>query len=191
MIAGNTVVFKPSSASPLSSVNLDDGLHRGRRPGGVVNLVMGPGETVGQALQDHRGVDGIVFTGSYEVGMRLFHSFSNGVAAALHRRDGRQEPGDRDAQRRPRRGGRGDHAQRLRVRRAEVLGQLAGLRRAAGPRRARPAAGREDRGDRHRRPARSGPTGWVRSSTSARSTAIRRRSPRRAATAPSSPAAST
>jgi 1-pyrroline-5-carboxylate dehydrogenase len=45
-------------------------------PSGVVNLVMGPGETVGQALQDHPGVDGIVFTGSYEVGMRLFHSFS-------------------------------------------------------------------------------------------------------------------
>ncbi len=37
---------------------------------------MGPGDTVGQALQDHTGVDGIVFTGSYEVGMRLFHSFS-------------------------------------------------------------------------------------------------------------------
>ena len=45
-------------------------------PEGVVNLVMGPGETVGQALQDNRGIDGIVFTGSYEVGMRLFHSFS-------------------------------------------------------------------------------------------------------------------
>ena len=37
---------------------------------------MGPGDPVGQALQDHKGVDGIVFTGSYEVGMRLFHSFS-------------------------------------------------------------------------------------------------------------------
>ena len=45
-------------------------------PKGVVNLVMGPGDTVGQALQDHPGIDGIVFTGSYEVGMRLFHSFS-------------------------------------------------------------------------------------------------------------------
>ena len=37
---------------------------------------MGPGETVGQALQDHPGIDGIVFTGSYEVGMGLFRSFS-------------------------------------------------------------------------------------------------------------------
>ena len=45
-------------------------------PKGAINLVMGPGDTVGQALQDHPGIDGIVFTGSYEVGMRLFHSFS-------------------------------------------------------------------------------------------------------------------
>ena len=37
---------------------------------------MGPGDTVGQALQDHPGIDGIVFTGSYEVGMGLFRSFS-------------------------------------------------------------------------------------------------------------------
>ena len=44
--------------------------------------------------------------------MQLFHSFSTGVAATVHRRDGRQEPGDRLAQRRPRGGGRGDHAQR-------------------------------------------------------------------------------
>ena len=37
---------------------------------------MGPGDTVGQALQEHPGIDGIVFTGSYEVGMDLFRAFS-------------------------------------------------------------------------------------------------------------------
>ena len=76
MIAGNTVVLKPSSASPWSAVKLVEAYHDAGVPRGVVNLVMGPGETVGQALQDHPGIDGIVFTGSYEVGMRLFHSFS-------------------------------------------------------------------------------------------------------------------
>jgi 1-pyrroline-5-carboxylate dehydrogenase len=76
MMAGNTVVFKPSSASPLSAVKLMEAYIDAGVPAGVVNMVMGPGETVGQALQDHPGVDGIVFTGSYEVGMRLFHSFS-------------------------------------------------------------------------------------------------------------------
>ena len=76
MLAGNTVVFKPSSASPLSAVKLIEAYLDAGVPAGVVNLVMGPGETVGQALQDHPGIDGIVFTGSYEVGMKLFHSFS-------------------------------------------------------------------------------------------------------------------
>ncbi len=76
MLAGNTVVFKPSSASPLSAVKLVEAYLDAGVPAGVVNLVMGPGETVGQALQDHPGIDGIVFTGSYEVGMKLFHSFS-------------------------------------------------------------------------------------------------------------------
>ena len=76
LIAGNTVVFKPSSASPLSAVKLIEAYVDAGVPAGVINLVMGPGETVGQALQDHPGIDGIVFTGSYDVGMRLFHSFS-------------------------------------------------------------------------------------------------------------------
>ncbi len=76
LIAGNTVVLKPSSASPLSSVNLMNAYIDAGIPKGVVNMVMGPGDTVGQALQDHPGIDGIVFTGSYEVGMRLYHSFS-------------------------------------------------------------------------------------------------------------------
>ncbi len=76
ILAGNTVVLKPSSSAPLSSVKLIEAYADAGVPAGVVNLVMGPGESVGQALQDHPGIDGIVFTGSYEVGMRLFHSFS-------------------------------------------------------------------------------------------------------------------
>ena len=50
-------------------------------PTGVINLVMGPGETVGEELQDHPGIDGIVFTGSYEVGMELFRTFSKRARA--------------------------------------------------------------------------------------------------------------
>ena len=76
MLAGNTVVLKPSTASPLSAVKLAEAYIAAGVPKGVFNMVMGPGESVGQALQDHPGIDGIVFTGSYEVGMRLFHSFS-------------------------------------------------------------------------------------------------------------------
>ncbi len=76
LLAGNTVVFKPSSAAPLSAVKLIEAYIEAGVPAGAINLVMGPGETVGQALQDHRDIDGIVFTGSYAVGMRLFHAFS-------------------------------------------------------------------------------------------------------------------
>jgi 1-pyrroline-5-carboxylate dehydrogenase len=76
LLAGNTVVFKPSSASPLSAVKLIEAYVDAGVPAGAINLVMGQGDTVGQALQDHPGIDGIVFTGSYEVGMRLYHSFS-------------------------------------------------------------------------------------------------------------------
>jgi 1-pyrroline-5-carboxylate dehydrogenase len=76
LLAGNTVVFKPSSSSPLSGVNLVEALNEAGLPDGVLNLVMGPGATVGRALQEHPGIDGIVFTGSYDVGMDLFRGFS-------------------------------------------------------------------------------------------------------------------
>jgi len=76
MMAGNTVVFKPSSVAPLSGVNLIQAYRDAGVPDGVVNLVMGPGETVGQELQENQGIDGIVFTGSYDVGFRLFKTFS-------------------------------------------------------------------------------------------------------------------
>jgi 1-pyrroline-5-carboxylate dehydrogenase len=76
LLGGNTVVLKPSTASPLSAVKLIEAYIDAGVPEGAINLVMGPGESVGQALQDHPGIDGIVFTGSYEVGMKLFHSFS-------------------------------------------------------------------------------------------------------------------
>jgi 1-pyrroline-5-carboxylate dehydrogenase len=76
LLAGNTVVLKPASASPLSAVNLIHTLEDAGLPSGVVNLVMGPGDTVGDELQTNPGIDGIVFTGSYEVGMKLFKTFS-------------------------------------------------------------------------------------------------------------------
>jgi 1-pyrroline-5-carboxylate dehydrogenase len=76
LIAGNSVVFKPSSVSPLCGVKLVEAYVDAGVPAGVINLVMGPGETVGQELQDNPGIDGIVFTGSYDVGFRLFKSFS-------------------------------------------------------------------------------------------------------------------
>ncbi len=76
LMAGNTVVFKPATASAMSGVLLAEAYRDAGLPSGVFNLVMGPGETVGQEIQENPGIDGIVFTGSYEVGMGLFRTFS-------------------------------------------------------------------------------------------------------------------
>jgi 1-pyrroline-5-carboxylate dehydrogenase len=76
LMAGNTVVFKPATASAMTGVLLAEAYRDAGLPGGVFNLVMGPGATVGQEIQENPGIDGIVFTGSYEVGMGLFRTFS-------------------------------------------------------------------------------------------------------------------
>ncbi|MGH2417575.1 MAG: aldehyde dehydrogenase family protein, partial [Candidatus Limnocylindria bacterium] len=76
LVAGNTVVYKPSSDAPLSGVCLAQAMRDGGVPDGVFNMVAGPGETVGAELQENRGIDGMVFTGSYEVGMKLYRSFT-------------------------------------------------------------------------------------------------------------------
>jgi 1-pyrroline-5-carboxylate dehydrogenase len=76
LMAGNTVVFKPASVASMSGVALAEAYRDAGLPAGVFNLVMGPGSTVGQEIQENPGIDGIVFTGSYEVGMDIFRSFS-------------------------------------------------------------------------------------------------------------------
>lgn len=76
LIAGNAVVFKPASAGAMSGVALVEAYRDAGLPDGLVNLVMGPGDTVGAELRENEGIDGIVFTGSYEVGFDLFRTFS-------------------------------------------------------------------------------------------------------------------
>jgi 1-pyrroline-5-carboxylate dehydrogenase len=76
MLAGNTVVFKPASASALMATAILEAYRDAGIPDGVFNLVMGPGDTVGDELQTNLGIDGMVFTGSYDVGFKLFRNFS-------------------------------------------------------------------------------------------------------------------
>jgi 1-pyrroline-5-carboxylate dehydrogenase len=76
LMAGNTVVFKPATAGAMSGVALMEAYRDAGLPDGVINFVMGPGDTVGQELAENPGIDGIVFTGSYEVGFALHRSFS-------------------------------------------------------------------------------------------------------------------
>ncbi len=76
LIAGNTVVIKPSSDAPLMAYKFCEALRDAGIAPGVFNLVTGPGETVGAELEENPGLDGMVFTGSYEVGMRLYTGFT-------------------------------------------------------------------------------------------------------------------
>jgi 1-pyrroline-5-carboxylate dehydrogenase len=76
LIAGNTVVLKPSSDAPLMAYKFGEALRDAGVPAGAFNLVTGPGETVGAELEENPGVDGLIFTGSYEVGMRLYTHFT-------------------------------------------------------------------------------------------------------------------
>ena len=71
LVAGNTVVFKPASATPLLGFKLCEMMMEAGVPAGVFNFVTGGGGTAGQALIDNPDVDGIVFTGSKDVGMHL------------------------------------------------------------------------------------------------------------------------
>lgn len=76
LVTGNTVVFKPASATSLSGYHLARALLDGGVPAGALQFVTGGGEQVGDYLVHHPEVDGVVFTGSKEVGMSLFNSFS-------------------------------------------------------------------------------------------------------------------
>jgi 1-pyrroline-5-carboxylate dehydrogenase len=76
MAAGNTVVYKPSSDSPLLGYEMARAYADAGIPRGVFNLLTGPGSTVGVELLENKHVEGLVFTGSKEVGMRLYKAFS-------------------------------------------------------------------------------------------------------------------
>jgi len=78
MAAGNTIVFKPASDTPWTSRLLAECFREAGLPDGVFNFVTGPGSTIGKALIDHPDVDGVTFTGSYDVGMGIFRSFAQG-----------------------------------------------------------------------------------------------------------------
>ncbi len=65
---GNTLVLKPASTTPLSALMIAELAHEAGIPPGVLNVVTGPGGTVGEALCSHPDVDKVSLTGSSEVG---------------------------------------------------------------------------------------------------------------------------
>ncbi|MDQ2953036.1 MAG: aldehyde dehydrogenase family protein [Chloroflexota bacterium] len=71
LILGNTVVFKPASATPMLAVRLVEILEAAGLPKGVLNLVLGPGGDLGDALVQHPLVDLVSFTGSSDTGAHI------------------------------------------------------------------------------------------------------------------------
>ncbi len=71
LVAGCTVVFKPSYDTPLCGIELTRLLEQAGIPKGVVNLVIGRGSVMGDAISGHPGIAGISFTGSTAVGRRI------------------------------------------------------------------------------------------------------------------------
>jgi len=74
LLTGNTVIFKPTSEAPLAGLMLYQVYREAGVPGGVLNYLTGPGSVFEDAAGDPR-IDGIAFTGSREVGMRLYRRF--------------------------------------------------------------------------------------------------------------------
>jgi 1-pyrroline-5-carboxylate dehydrogenase len=78
LVAGNTVVMKPATDTPWTARLIAECMRDAGIPDGAFNYVTGPGSTLGQALIEDPEVDGITFTGSYDVGMKIFRDFGNG-----------------------------------------------------------------------------------------------------------------
>jgi 1-pyrroline-5-carboxylate dehydrogenase len=78
LVTGNTLVMKPATDTPWTVRLLAECLRDAGLPDGVFNYVTGPGGTLGQALIDSDEVDGVTFTGSFDVGMKIYSDFAHG-----------------------------------------------------------------------------------------------------------------
>jgi len=71
LAAGNTVVLKPAELTPLTALELERIALGAGLPEGVLNVVVGPGRTVGERITEHPDVAKVAFTGSTAVGRRI------------------------------------------------------------------------------------------------------------------------
>ena len=76
LMAGNAVVYKPSEDAPWTGLELYRIYREAGVPPGLFNFVVGRREEIGDYLWQHPGIDGVVFTGSKSVGLRIHHGIS-------------------------------------------------------------------------------------------------------------------
>src|SRR5437667_441259 len=79
LAAGCSVVLKPDSQTPLTALRMAELANEVGFPPGSINVVPGPGTTVGSYLVKHPGVDKIAFTGSTETGAQIMRDASDGI----------------------------------------------------------------------------------------------------------------
>jgi methylmalonic acid semialdehyde dehydrogenase len=76
LVAGNTVVFKPASLTPATAVRIVEIFEEAGIPKGVLNLILGSGSDAGDEIINHPAVRAVSFTGSNEIGIRLYEQVS-------------------------------------------------------------------------------------------------------------------
>lgn len=76
LVAGNSVVFKPASLTPATAVRITEIFEEAGIPPGVLNLILGSGSEAGDEIINHRAVRAVSFTGSNDVGIRLYEQVS-------------------------------------------------------------------------------------------------------------------
>lgn len=76
LVAGNTLVMKPSEITPLTTIKVFELMEEAGLPKGVANLVLGPGHSVGAELSESLSVDLISFTGGLETGRKIMQAAS-------------------------------------------------------------------------------------------------------------------
>jgi 1-pyrroline-5-carboxylate dehydrogenase len=76
LVTGNAVVFKPAQDTPWTGLRLYQIYREAGVPEDVLHFVSGRGSVIGDALWQHPKIDGVVFTGSKEVGLKMFKGFS-------------------------------------------------------------------------------------------------------------------
>jgi acyl-CoA reductase-like NAD-dependent aldehyde dehydrogenase len=79
LAAGCSVVLKPDSATPLTALRMAELAAEVGFPPGAINIVPGPGKTVGAHLVKHPGVDKVAFTGSTATGAEIMRLASDGI----------------------------------------------------------------------------------------------------------------
>jgi len=79
LAAGCSIVLKPDSQTPLSALRMAELANEVGFPPGSINIVPGPGTTVGSHLVKHPGVDKVAFTGSTETGTQIMRDAAEGI----------------------------------------------------------------------------------------------------------------